>query len=226
MEFIGSIFALVLGAIFGSYATLFAYRLPRGESCFGRYFGKKSSCPRCHSIIKTRDLIPLINWLFTLGSCRNCKSPIPKTHLFIEASTAALFVICYLRFGFSEQFILVSLIMTSLVILLVTYHTHQVFPNSILNFILILSLLNRMLITPSIVPLVYSGVAGIVVAAFFYRFLAKDSDYLKFILIASLSLNLILFAVYFLIAAASCAVSSSKKFGYLLVAPLILLMLC
>ena len=66
------IIVIAFGCNFGSYATLFAYRLPRGESCFGRYFGQKSRCPNCNSIIKTRDLIPLINWIITFGKCRNC----------------------------------------------------------------------------------------------------------------------------------------------------------
>lgn len=52
------ILVIIFGAIFGSYATLFAYRLPRGESCFGRYFGKKSRCPNCDSTIITRDSNP------------------------------------------------------------------------------------------------------------------------------------------------------------------------
>ena len=70
MDQINFIFELIIasafGAIFGSYATLFAYRLPRGESCFGRYFGPKSRCGNCGSTIITRDLIPLLNWILLL----------------------------------------------------------------------------------------------------------------------------------------------------------------
>ena len=92
---LGIIFAATLGAIFGSYATLFSYRLPLGESCFGRYFGPKSRCPQCDTIIRTRELIPLLNWLFTRGKCRSCKSKIPRTHLFVEVTTTSLFILCY-----------------------------------------------------------------------------------------------------------------------------------
>ncbi|MBM3579804.1 MAG: prepilin peptidase, partial [Alphaproteobacteria bacterium] len=92
-ELFGIILAATFGAIFGSYATLFAYRLPRDESCFGRYFGQKSSCPSCGATIRTRDLIPLINWLVTLGRCSKCQHKIPRIHLFVELVTTALFVL-------------------------------------------------------------------------------------------------------------------------------------
>jgi leader peptidase (prepilin peptidase)/N-methyltransferase len=75
-QFFGIIISAAFGAIFGSYATLFAYRLPLNESCFGRYFGPKSRCPQCDTIIRTRELIPLVNWLFTLGRCKNCQTKI------------------------------------------------------------------------------------------------------------------------------------------------------
>ena len=88
------ILVIAFGAIFGSYATLFAYRLPREESCFGRYFGKKSRCPNCGYTIITRDLIPLLNWIITCGKCRSCKTKIPRIHLFVELSTTILFLIC------------------------------------------------------------------------------------------------------------------------------------
>ena len=110
----GIIISAMFGAIFGSYATLFAYRLPLGESCFGRYFGPKSRCPECDTIIKTRDLIPLLNWLMTLGRCRNCQAKIPRTHLFIELSTTILFVLCYLKFSFGEEFIIYALLSAGL----------------------------------------------------------------------------------------------------------------
>ena len=78
-NFFGIIFSGIFGAIFGSYATLFSYRLPLKESCFGRYFGPKSRCPNCGNVIKTKELIPVVNWFFTLGKCSKCKTKIPKS---------------------------------------------------------------------------------------------------------------------------------------------------
>ncbi len=204
------IIATGFGAIFGSYATLFAYRLPIKQSCFGRYFGKKSRCPRCDAIIKTRDLIPLFNWLFTLGKCRNCKAKIPLTHLFVELSTTIMFVYCYHQFSFSQNFILYSLIATSCIILLVCDFNHKVFPQPMLIFLLTIVIINKILVDQEIFPMIYSGVLGVILATIFYKIFGSDNlklfsskdqlfDYIKFILIAAISLNYPEMLLYFLI---------------------------
>lgn len=244
-NFFELIIAAGFGAIFGSYATLFAYRLPLNESCFGRYFGKKSRCPRCNSIIKTRDLIPLFNWFFTLGKCRVCKAKIPRTHLFIEVATTFLFVICYIKFSFSENFIIYSLIAVSCVILTVTDYTHKVFPQALLNFLVTMLAINRVLQEQTVINLIYSGVIGVLGAVFFYQIFYKKCagvfaseqqsfDYTKFILIAAVGLSQIDFIFYLLIIILNFTVLlifdiPSKRnrysFGYVFTIPLICLLL-
>lgn len=209
-QIFGIIIAAFFGAIFGSYATLFAYRLPLGESCFGRYFGPKSRCPQCNSVIKTRDLIPLLNWIFTLGRCRKCQTKIPRTHLFIEITTTLLFVFSYIKFGFSEEFLIYSMISVGLVILLATDFTHSKFPMQILNFILMIGLVNRVLQDKNITDVIFSASIGAVFAVIFYNIFYKKTsgffvdqiqsfDYTKFILIASVCLNLESFLFYFFV---------------------------
>ncbi len=245
MEIFGIILSAVFGAIFGSYATLFAYRLPLGESCFGRYFGPKSRCPQCNTIIRTRELIPLVNWLFTLGRCKSCQTKIPRTHLFIELSTTILFVLCYLQFGFSENFMIYSLISTGLVILAACDFTHKKFPEQILNFILMIGLANRVLQDGTTVDAVFSAAIGIIFSVIFYQVFYKKTnglfatqsqsfDYTKFILISSVCLELRLFLFYFfavmltLFTILLLDIPNKKKrsnFGYSLIIPFIYLML-
>jgi prepilin signal peptidase PulO-like enzyme (type II secretory pathway) len=245
MEIFGIILSAAFGAIFGSYATLFAYRLPLGESCFGRYFGPKSRCPQCNTIIRTRELIPLVNWLFTLGRCKSCQTKIPRTHLFIELSTTILFVLCYLQFGFSENFMIYSLISTGLVILAACDFTHKKFPEQILNFILMIGLANRVLQDGTTVDAVFSAAIGIIFSVIFYQVFYKKTnglfatqsqsfDYTKFILISSVCLELRLFLFYFfavmltLFTILLLDIPNKKKrsnFGYSLIIPFIYLML-
>jgi prepilin signal peptidase PulO-like enzyme (type II secretory pathway) len=237
--------AAALGAIFGSYATLFAYRLPLKESCFGRYFGKKSRCPNCESIIKTRDLIPVLNWIFTLGRCRNCQTKIPRTHLFIELATTILFIICYLNFSFSENFIIYSLISVTFVILLVTDYTHKSFPNPLLIFLLILLIINRILLEQSIFGIIYSSLIGVICATAFYQIFYKKCkniffnqqqsfDYIKIILIASIGLLPFEFLLYFLIILINFIIlllfnmaknNGKYVFSYIAILPLLFLLL-
>ncbi|MDX2082553.1 MAG: prepilin peptidase [Rickettsiales bacterium] len=238
-QFFGIILSAIFGAIFGSYATLFAYRLPLGESCFGRYFGPKSRCPNCNTIIRTRELIPLINWLFTLGRCKKCQVKIPRTHLFIEVATTIAFVLCYIKFSFGEEFIIYALISVGLVILLATDFTHRIFPQSILNFILMIGLANRVLQDKTIVNAIFSAAIGVIFAAIFYQIFTKKTnselvgktqifDYTKFILIASVCLQQNLFLFYFFTVIMILTMllffkflSRSKRinFGYALIIP-------
>ena len=162
--------AIFFGAVFGSYSTLFAYRLPRGETCLGRFkSGQKSRCPNCSNIIKTRHLIPIINWLLTMGKCPNCQAKIPKTHLVIEVSTTILFTICYLKFNLSEQFIIYSLIFTGLVIISITNCTHQIFPFQALIFLTIIALCLQITKLNSIEPLILACFYGIICATLFFQ---------------------------------------------------------
>ncbi|MFT6331915.1 MAG: prepilin signal peptidase PulO-like enzyme (type II secretory pathway) [Lentimonas sp.] len=202
--------AAAFGAIFGSYCTLFAYRLPIGESCFGRYFGPKSRCPSCNKVIKTRELIPILNWLFTLGRCTNCKVKIPKTYLFIELATTALFILCYLNYGFEEQFILFTILCAGCVVILATDYSHKFFPNMALNAIFVTGLIHRVLIDEGITDAIFSAAIGIVFAALFYQLLHKkfstfisgekqSLSYAKFIIIAAICFTPIeTFLLYFL----------------------------
>jgi prepilin signal peptidase PulO-like enzyme (type II secretory pathway) len=231
-QIIGALISAIFGAIFGSYSTLFAYRLPLGESCFGRYFGPKSRCPKCGYVIKTRELIPLLNWLFTRGKCSSCGVKIPRSHLFIEASCTILFVLCYLKFGFSEFFIIYTLMACSCVILAVCDFKYQVFPFQVLIFLTILGVAARVLIDQSIIEMVFSIFYGAIASAiFYYLFYKKTSgifanqshffDYVKFILITSIFLQNEQFFSYFLtlmIIFGSIilidAVKKRKSFGY------------
>lgn len=245
-QIFGLIISTIFGAIFGSYATLFAYRLPLGESCFGRYFGQKSHCPQCNVIIKTRDLIPLLNWLFTLGRCRSCQTKIPRTHLFIEFATTILFAICYLKFSFSEEFIIHAMICSGIVILLACDFTHKAFPNSILNFILIFCVANRVLVDQSIIEMIISSAIAVIFAIVFYQIFYKRAaglfasqtqsfDYVKFILIAGVYFGVSSFIFYFsvvmmiLVALLLLKIPSKKNhigFGYAVIIPFLWLMFC
>lgn len=209
LYYLGLITAGVFGAIFGSYSTLFAYRLPINEPCFGRYFGPKSRCPSCGTVIRTRELIPIFNWLFTLGRCTTCQAKIPKTYLFIELATTILFMICYDKFSFSEEFIIYAFICVSCVVIVATDYTSKIFPNQALNVILIAGLVNRVLADGGILDAILSVAMGFIFATIFYQIFHKKFNnflhntkqalgYTKFIIIASICLGPILFLLYFL----------------------------
>lgn len=209
MDF-GYLFAAMFGAISGSYATLFIYRIPIGESCFGRYFGPKSRCPKCNIIIRTRELIPIINWLFTRGKCTNCKNLIPKRYLITEIASVILYVLCYYKYGFSESFILHSLLISALIVLAVTEWNFKKFYDPILYIILTIALIIRILKDGEIINLLFYVSTAIFLSAIFYQFLKSKFflnqlkeeqilQYSKFLIICSILLPFGWFLYYFIL---------------------------
>jgi leader peptidase (prepilin peptidase) / N-methyltransferase len=82
----GAALAGVLGAVFGSFLNVVAYRLPRGESLSR----PRSRCPGCGTQIRAYDNIPILSWLFLRGRCRDCGEPISPRYPLVEAGTAVL----------------------------------------------------------------------------------------------------------------------------------------
>ena len=81
-------FAGVLGAVFGSFLNVVAYRLPRHESLIT----PASHCPSCGTPLKPYDNVPILSWLVLRGHCRSCKGSISARYPLVETLTAALCV--------------------------------------------------------------------------------------------------------------------------------------
>ena len=92
-----SIFVVLCGLAFGSFLNVCISRLPRRESVVT----PRSRCPRCLTPILNRDNLPLLSWMLLRGRCRGCATRISARYPLVEATTAALFLLCYLEFGLS-----------------------------------------------------------------------------------------------------------------------------
>jgi leader peptidase (prepilin peptidase)/N-methyltransferase len=79
-------FAGILGAIFGSFVNVVAYRLPRHESLLG----PASHCPACGAPVKPYDNIPILSFVLLRGHCRNCSETISPRYPLVEALTGLL----------------------------------------------------------------------------------------------------------------------------------------
>ncbi|HEY8467639.1 MAG TPA: prepilin peptidase [Solirubrobacterales bacterium] len=85
----------VVGAVLGSFVTVLAHRIPRGE----RWVSGRSRCPNCGGRIAARDNVPLISWLLLRGRCRNCGERISARYPLAELGLGALFAATYLILG-------------------------------------------------------------------------------------------------------------------------------
>jgi leader peptidase (prepilin peptidase)/N-methyltransferase len=83
--------AFIVGLIFGSFANVVIYRLPRNLSIVK----PRSRCPSCGAPVKAYDNIPILSFLILKGRCRNCKKPISKRYPLTELASGLLYVLAY-----------------------------------------------------------------------------------------------------------------------------------
>lgn len=80
--------AFVGGLLFGSFLTVVAYRVPRGESVAGG----RSRCPHCGAQIAAYDNVPVFSWLLLRGRSRCCGERISPRYPLTELTLAVLWV--------------------------------------------------------------------------------------------------------------------------------------
>jgi leader peptidase (prepilin peptidase) / N-methyltransferase len=118
-------FAGLLGAMFGSFLNVVAYRLPRHQSLVA----PASRCPKCGTPIKPYDNVPIVSWLLLRGRCRSCAAAISPRYPLVEALTAALCVGAVLThesaIGIAMSVVLILLVIPAALIDL----EHRIIPN-------------------------------------------------------------------------------------------------
>ena len=95
MELLAIIFIAAIGLVFGSFLNVCISRLPHHRSIVR----PRSHCPHCGAAISARDNIPVLSFLLLRGRCRSCRQPIAPRYPAIELATAALWLLCWLKFG-------------------------------------------------------------------------------------------------------------------------------
>ncbi|MCM8776894.1 MAG: prepilin peptidase [Candidatus Omnitrophica bacterium] len=96
------VFIFVIGLVFGSFANVVIYRLPKGKSIVR----PRSQCPSCGKNILWYDNIPLLSFLLLKGKCRFCKAKISYRYFVVELITGLLFLGLYLKFGITIQLLI------------------------------------------------------------------------------------------------------------------------
>jgi leader peptidase (prepilin peptidase)/N-methyltransferase len=118
------------GLALGSFATVVAHRVPRGESIVGG----RSRCPGCGATIAAYDNVPVLSWLALRGHCRRCGERISPRYPLTELAMAALFCATTLILGTDDagQLALGLALCAMLVIVTLTDLERRVIPNAVL----------------------------------------------------------------------------------------------
>lgn len=92
--FVTVLFA-ALGALIASFVTVISERAYTGQS----WKRGRSKCDSCRETLSSRDLVPVLSWLSSLGRCRYCGSKLAATYVLAEALLAILFALSYEMLG-------------------------------------------------------------------------------------------------------------------------------
>lgn len=102
---------LLVGLAVGSFVNVVVARLPERRSLLR----PGSTCPGCGTAIAWHDNIPVLSYVLLRGRCRTCGMGITWRYPVIELATAALWGVAYVAWGFTPEFGVAVLFLTSLV---------------------------------------------------------------------------------------------------------------
>jgi leader peptidase (prepilin peptidase)/N-methyltransferase len=158
-------FVAVLGAVFGSFLNVVAYRLPRKESIVvGR-----SHCPACHAQIRAHHNIPVFGWLLLRGRCGSCHGQISPRYPVVEAATAALAVAVILAKTGAHDIVLGLLLAAVVVPIALIDLDHRIIPNRLTGFGAVAAVVAGAALRPAGLP--EQLIAGAAAATFLLVFL-------------------------------------------------------
>lgn len=132
MEIVYSIFIALFGLILGSFYNVVGLRIPKGESIVN----PPSHCTACNRRLTAFELIPVLSYVIQGGKCKGCGAKVSPIYCVTEIATAVLFVISYLKFGFTAELAVALLFMSLLLIIVVSDLAYMLIPNKILLFFL------------------------------------------------------------------------------------------
>jgi leader peptidase (prepilin peptidase) / N-methyltransferase len=122
-------FLFLFGLLIGSFLTVVAHRVPRGESVVGG----RSHCPSCGAQIAAYDNVPVFSWVLLRGRARCCGAPISPRYPLTELLTGALYAATVAAlWGDAGEIALGLAFVTMLVAVSLTDLERRIIPNRIL----------------------------------------------------------------------------------------------
>jgi Bacterial Peptidase A24 N-terminal domain len=165
----GIIISGFMGLAIGNFVTNPIFRLPRNEPLFA----KDPYCGDCNTILTPKDLFPVLSWLMTKGKCRYCGASVPGFYTLTEAFVGLLFVLFYLYYGFSEQFLLLSFGTTTFVMLAAMLYIDNFFSDRTFAAGLSLAAVYRTLIEHTVYGFGGGAFAGLMAGAIVWKLSGK-----------------------------------------------------
>lgn len=123
------ILVVLFGLIIGSFLNVCIYRIAREESIAF----PPSHCTNCGYELKVKDLIPVLSYIFLGGKCRSCKEKISIKYPLIEILNSILYLLIYLKFGFTLSLFKFCLFASLLIVIgFIDFETKYVYNSTVI----------------------------------------------------------------------------------------------
>jgi leader peptidase (prepilin peptidase)/N-methyltransferase len=123
-----TVFAILLGAVVGSFLNVVILRLPKDDASI---VFPGSHCPVCQHPLSWWENIPIVSYLVLKGQCRSCKTTISWQYPLVEAAMGVFSLLLFQRFGLSVDFCVQFVFFAALLVIIFIDIHHQIIPDSI-----------------------------------------------------------------------------------------------
>jgi len=161
----GAVAALLFGFMAGNFACSLVHRLPHGKSMLA----DAPYCGTCAHPLSELDLLPVIGALMLRHRCRYCGTPYPTSHTWTELLVGLLFVLAFLHYGFSDQFLLVVFIGIFLITLAAIEVNENIIMGKIVLCVVVFGMLYRTLQDGTLFNFFNGGLLGLILGALLWR---------------------------------------------------------
>jgi leader peptidase (prepilin peptidase)/N-methyltransferase len=121
------VMVFLFGATLGSFLNVVIHRLPRCESIVK----PRSRCPGCDHLIRWYDNVPILSFFLLGRKCRDCGQPISFRYPLVEALTAGLALVLWLKLGLSKELGVHFAFTAALIATTFIDIDHRIIPNEI-----------------------------------------------------------------------------------------------
>jgi len=128
MDILWTVIFFILGTEIGSFLNVVIDRLPaEGKSIIK----PPSHCDNCQTLLKPKDLVPIISYLWLHGRCRYCGAHIPLRVPLVELATGLTLSLLFFGYGWEHEFWVFSIYGCALIAIFVIDMNTQLIPNKI-----------------------------------------------------------------------------------------------
>lgn len=92
MQYLFYTYLFIFWTLFWSFASVLIYRLKKREKWIIWW---RSHCPKCNTVLKFADLIPIFSWLKNRWKCMYCKEKVSSIYILLELSAWLLFALIW-----------------------------------------------------------------------------------------------------------------------------------